>query len=125
MPRDLEKKREYDRKRYHEKKEHISKTHSKWRKKNLEKRAEAQRKANQKKWNYINEHKPEKCPACGNSFPPYCMDFHHIDPSTKSFKMGEATHKSYDMIDEEIKKCVALCACCHRKLHNGDLTLDD
>jgi len=125
MPRDLEKKREYDRKRYHEKKEHISKTHSEWRKKNLDKRAEAQRKANQKKWDYINTHKPQKCPSCGISFPPYCMDFHHIDPSTKSFKMGEATHKSYAMIDEEIKKCVVLCACCHRKLHNGDLTLDD
>ena len=124
MGRDLDKKKEYDRKRWHEKKEHCSKTHAEWRKNNLEQRAEAQRKANRKKWDYIDSFKQKPCPGCNQSFPPYCLDFHHIDPSTKSFKMGEATHKSYAMIDEEIKKCVVLCACCHRKLHKGDITLD-
>ena len=123
MARDKEKKREYDRKRWQEKKEQCRETARKWRLNNLDKRAEATRKANRKKWDYINSKKPEVCPACGNSFPPYCMDFHHIDPSTKSFKMGEATHYSYVRIDEEIEKCVALCACCHRKLHQGDITL--
>jgi hypothetical protein len=124
MGRDLEKKREYDRKRWQDKKDYCSKTHAEWRKNNLEQRAEAQRKANRKKWDYIDSHKPETCPSCDNSLPPYCMDFHHIDPSKKSFQLAQATHKSYAMIDEEIKKCVVLCACCHRKLHKGDITLD-
>lgn len=46
------------------------------------------------------------------------LDFHHINPETKSFTIGEYT-KSEDLMLEEISKCIVVCSNCHRKLHGG------
>jgi hypothetical protein len=57
-----------------------------------------------------------KCPCGENRLP--CLDFDHIDPSTK-FK-GICTMLRYpgtyseDEIEMEVKKCQVLCANCHR-----------
>jgi hypothetical protein len=50
-----------------------------------------------------------------------CLDFHHRDPSEKSFRMGTAVALGYSVsrIREEIDKCVVMCSNCHRKLHAG------
>lgn len=49
------------------------------------------------------------------------IDFHHIDPSTKSFSLSrqEASHRNWDELCAELRKCTGLCANCHRKLHAG------
>ena len=53
-----------------------------------------------------------------------CLDFHHIDPSSKSFSISRRTLKTYaENIDSEISKCVVLCKNCHAKVHAGVLTL--
>lgn len=46
-------------------------------------------------------------------------DFHHIDPATKEFSLGNKFHFSSitPETEEEIKKCVLLCANCHRMRH--------
>lgn len=64
------------------------------------------------------------CIICGES-EPVCIDWHHIDPSTKSFTIGANFSKARNLILEEIQKCVCLCANCHRKVHNGKLKLSD
>ena len=49
-----------------------------------------------------------------------CLDFHHIDPSQKSFGVANSVNQyklSKDIILEEIEKCVVLCSNCHRKFH--------
>ena len=57
-----------------------------------------------------------KCKQCGYDKSIAALDFHHIDPSTK-----ESENKFSDMSREkalkEIKKCVLLCANCHREIH--------
>ncbi len=58
------------------------------------------------------------CVNCGES-DPVVIDFHHIDPSTKSFNLSSGTGKTYEAIAEEAKKCCCLCANCHRRLHDG------
>src|SRR6516162_7634891 len=40
--------------------------------------------------------------------------FHHVDPATKSFGIGDAS-ASLDRIMEEIEKCILLCRSCHWK----------
>lgn len=49
-------------------------------------------------------------------------DFHHIDPSTKINHIAEMVNSSYslDTLKAEIKKCILLCANCHRVLHYID-----
>lgn len=54
-----------------------------------------------------------------------CLDYHHLDPNNKEFEIGYlARAKSVNKIIDEIKKCVIVCANCHRKLHADILTLD-
>lgn len=62
----------------------------------------------------IDELKAAPCSDCEGQFPPCAMDFHHRDPATKSFGIGQAGLTSWPRITEEIEKCDLLCANCHR-----------
>ena len=56
------------------------------------------------------------CAHCGETdF--RCLDFHHLDPSTKSFEVSSAWVRSWKDLESEIAKCGVLCANCHRKAH--------
>lgn len=70
-----------------------------------------------------------KCAKCGDSrF--YVLDFHHIDPAEKDNGIAEMlrNNTSWDKIQEEIAKCIPLCANCHREFHylekEEDITLN-
>lgn len=56
-----------------------------------------------------------------------CLDFHHVDPSTKKFSVCRAMHqgRSEKIILAEIAKCIVLCANCHRKHHASEVHLGD
>lgn len=47
----------------------------------------------------------------------YCLDFHHIDPSTKLFNISTMVSKGvkHEKLMNELEKCVVLCSNCHRK----------
>lgn len=62
------------------------------------------------------------CNDCGGTFPPYVMDFHHVD-SDKEFTVARAANVGYSWsrIQREISKCVLLCSNCHRIRHHGPL----
>lgn len=72
---------------------------------------------------YIDSKRDVPCHDCGGTFPLVCMDFHHIDEETK-YKPGRSSMKNTmkewgrKKIDEELDKCVVLCACCHRIRHS-------
>ena len=68
-----------------------------------------------------------KCIICGYDHCMEAMDFHHIDPSEKDFGLGStrANIKSWDSIVSEIKKCVLLCARCHREVHAGIIAVPE
>lgn len=58
-----------------------------------------------------------KCAHCGES-EPVCLDFHHLDPSTKETNLSKGISSlSFKKLMDEIKKCIVLCANCHRKEH--------
>ena len=69
----------------------------------------------------INELKSEPCSICGASYPPYVMDFHHVDPASKEIAIGKKVTWKLDKLLREIEKCVLLCANCHRQVEHGDL----
>ena len=79
-----------------------------------------------KKKEYIDSKRNVPCADCGQSFPIVCMDFHHLDETTKNPQLVKKRTKSlkeymcrysYANIDAELNKCVVLCANCHRVRH--------
>lgn len=61
-----------------------------------------------------------KCADCNHTFHPNVYDFHHLDPNEKDTTLGNLLHKSWKYIEPELKKCVMLCANCHRLRHTND-----
>ena len=62
-----------------------------------------------------------KCEVCGED----CwlaLDFHHIDPATKSFAICTAMSRGWkrSRIEPELAKCILLCRNCHAILHWGE-----
>ena len=66
---------------------------------------------------FINEYKSKcSCNKCGE-IRSYVLDFHHIDPTQKSFNLGDATKHSIDKLKLELEKCITLCRNCHSEFH--------
>jgi hypothetical protein len=74
---------------------------------------------------WYNEFKKgKKCHFCDES-EPVCLDFHHLDGTTKEYNIGSMGYSTYsiDTIMKEVEKCVILCSNCHRKVHANILKL--
>ena len=63
------------------------------------------------------------CLVCSEN-EPIALDLHHIDPFEKDINPSSAVTYSTTFLKREIRKCVVLCANCHRKLHAGLITID-
>jgi transposase len=62
------------------------------------------------------------CRLCGyNSFEG-ALQFHHLDPRTKSFNIRGGTTPSLARLRQEAAKCVLLCANCHAEVEGGVAT---
>ena len=58
-----------------------------------------------------------RCTKCGFDHHA-ALDFHHEDPSTKEGNVNRyVSNAQYKKAYEEIKKCIVLCANCHRIHH--------
>ena len=71
------------------------------------------------------------CAKCGETRG-YVLDYHHVDPNEKDSTIARLTSNStkIENVLEEVKKCIVLCANCHREYHylqqlNNELTIDD
>lgn len=63
------------------------------------------------------EYKGGSCQVCGLVDAPCVYDFHHIDPSKKDFSISHYKAYSFNLIKDELDKCILLCSNCHRKEH--------
>ena len=66
-----------------------------------------------------------KCAICGYNRNPAALEFHHQDDN-KDTEVGKLAAKSWSMplkekIDNEVSKCIIVCANCHREEHHKDL----
>ncbi len=60
------------------------------------------------------------CALCGFKGHPSALQFHHVDPSTKSFHLSEGgMTRGIDKSRAEAEKCVLLCANCHAEVGAG------
>jgi hypothetical protein len=68
------------------------------------------------------------CQICKYSKCPEALDLHHIDPTKKEISFGRVTAnpKAWNTtIVPELKKCILLCANCHREFHAGYVELPE
>lgn len=63
-------------------------------------------------------HRGGKCVICGYSKYIGALQFHHVNPSEKSFTISGKT-KAFSSLLAESEKCVILCANCHAEVHGG------
>lgn len=67
-----------------------------------------------------------QCNLCGYHKSPNALEFHHIDASQKSYGIAsKGTCHDLESDLAEIKKCILVCANCHREIHDGDYTADE
>ncbi len=60
------------------------------------------------------------CVKCGQDHPA-TFDFHHVDSSTKEESINKLLkNRAFKRAMEEVKKCVVLCANCHRIHHHDE-----
>ena len=70
---------------------------------------------------FVSIKEGKECGECGETHPA-TLDYHHIDPTEKEFRVSKMwtqalNEKNKQKVLDEILKCVVLCANCHRKLH--------
>jgi hypothetical protein len=103
--------REYQRRHY---KKHADKYRARAAVRNEQRRAAVRR--------VFREAKARPCSDCGQRYPPFVMDFDHVEPETKRFTIGrDGWNRIWSLIDirREIAKCEIVCANCHRiRTHN-------
>jgi transposase len=61
-----------------------------------------------------------RCVICGYSRCQRALQFHHLDPASKEFHLGQAGHcRSLARSRAEARKCALLCANCHAEVEAG------
>lgn len=60
-----------------------------------------------------------KCCICGYNKCISALEFHHINPEEKEFTVSKNAHIAFDKALVEIRKCILVCANCHREIHAG------
>ena len=62
-----------------------------------------------------------KCCLCGFDEVQEALEFHHVNPENKKFGISsnECQTKALSLQLKEIKKCILVCANCHRGIHQG------
>jgi len=61
-----------------------------------------------------------QCVACGYARNLAALEFHHVDPLSKSFQldMRSLVNRNWNEVEIEARKCVLLCSNCHAEHHN-------
>lgn len=60
------------------------------------------------------------CLRCGFSESNVALEFHHLDPDSKSFAIAaKGVTRSIEALRAEARKCVLLCANCHAMVEAG------
>jgi hypothetical protein len=58
-----------------------------------------------------------KCVVCGYSNAITALEFHHINEDTKKFNISQDHNIKWEILLEEVKKCMLVCCRCHREIH--------
>jgi len=60
-----------------------------------------------------------KCEMCGYDKYYGALEFHHKNPTEKDVDWSKLRLRSKQKINEELNKCMLVCANCHREIHGA------
>ena len=61
------------------------------------------------------------CAICGYNKCDTGLDFHHVNPQDKKFRLNISNMgRKNKALVEELNKCILLCANCHREIHDKE-----
>jgi hypothetical protein len=102
---------------YLQNKEHILQKSKEYYEANKKKKHEATNKLRRKYKENLVKSFGSVCHKCQQTFPACVFDFHHVDPHEKDFEIANLYSHKKQL--EESKKCIMLCANCHRIEHSA------
>jgi len=115
----LDKRREENRKSYERNKDKRKQEVLRYQKENKDKVAGWQKKQRiKRKKEFFDWKATLKCSNCPENHIA-CLEFHHVDPSTKEGLISKLKDSPI-RLKKELKKCIVLCSNCHRKLHYNE-----
>lgn len=65
-----------------------------------------------------------ECQCCGYNKYYGALELHHLNPTEKDFSFSDKTYRAWADIEQELKKCVLLCANCHREVEAHLINID-
>lgn len=88
-------------------------------------RAEAVARRRRKVKQILVEENGGKCGLCGYDRNVAALQFHHLDPTQKSFGLAQrGMTRAIEEVRREARKCALLCANCHAEVEAGVASLD-
>jgi hypothetical protein len=71
------------------------------------------------------DYKGGKCIKCGYDKCLAALEFHHLDPSKKEFRISKCSTSTINLkkLFEELDKCELVCANCHREVEFEEIKL--
>lgn len=66
-----------------------------------------------------------KCCICGYDKCRSALEFHHINPEEKEFHLGENPNVGFEKAANEMRKCILVCANCHREIHAFNINVSN
>jgi endogenous inhibitor of DNA gyrase (YacG/DUF329 family) len=87
---------------------------------------EAQKRRGLERKRQLIEEAGGRCSICGYQKNIAALVFHNADSSKKDFKldMRSLSNRKFIAVQDEIQKCILLCANCHAEIHNPHLDMD-
>lgn len=64
-----------------------------------------------------------KCEICGYAKCKQALEFHHLTGKKDFGISAKGYTRSWEKVQQEISKCVLVCANCHREIHAGQTQL--
>lgn len=66
-----------------------------------------------------------KCCLCGYKKCTSALEFHHKNPEEKDFTLSANANIAFIKAIEEVKKCILVCANCHREIHENLISVEE
>ena len=63
------------------------------------------------------KHMGDRCYRCKKKYPICVYQWHHVNPKDKKIEMSKILLRGWNIVEEEMEKCVLVCSNCRKTIH--------